>query len=224
MKTIIIHGDDSNKSYERLKKFIGVAKERNWEVTCLDELNISIGEAISSQSLFPEERFFIHRFVKKIKASDLTWISKKSVKYEGNLVLYSDSIIAKTILNKFPKDAKVEEFKLPVLLWKFLDTIFPGNTKQSLTLLHQILENQPNEFVFFLISGLMRDLYWAKSDSGSMTYPSWRIAKLKSQAARFKDGKLESLIDDLSQIDIRSKTSSENLKDLLDFTFIDQLG
>ena len=32
MKIIVLHGDDSEKSYTRLTKFIKEAKKRNWEI------------------------------------------------------------------------------------------------------------------------------------------------------------------------------------------------
>jgi DNA polymerase III delta subunit len=66
MKIIVLHGEDTNKSYERLKKFINVAKERSWEVDFLDDSNLSIKENLSSSSLFGGERFFILKDIKKL--------------------------------------------------------------------------------------------------------------------------------------------------------------
>jgi len=39
MKIILIHGDHSLKSYERLQTLINVAKERDWEIVKIDPEN-----------------------------------------------------------------------------------------------------------------------------------------------------------------------------------------
>lgn len=66
MKIILLHGEDTIKSYERLKKFIDTAKNRSWEVVNVDQSPTSFEETLSSTSLFGNERFFILRDIKKL--------------------------------------------------------------------------------------------------------------------------------------------------------------
>ena len=133
-------------------------------------------------------------------------------------------------MKQLPKIDKVEEFKLPKLIWSFLDSCFPGNAKNALLLLHEIIKNEPVEFVFSLLAKHLRDLYWVKVDSppgqrpsGPVAYPSWRVEKLKRQSHKFSEGSLEDLINSLAQADIKAKTSQGELIDLLDFIIATKL-
>jgi len=223
MKIIVLHGDDEKKLYERLSKFVETAKSRSWEVSYLDDKTQHIQEQLSSPSLFGAERFFIVRDVTRLGKKELDWINKNIANLSGNLIIYHEGYISQTILKGLPKDIKVEEFKLPVILWNFLDNIYPGNSEKCIKQFHQIIEKQAPEFIFTLIAKLFRDLYWIKTDEKSMPYPPWRVGKLKPQASRFTVQQLKQLIDILSDIDIKVKTSKANLIDELDLLMVKQL-
>ncbi len=220
MKIFLIHGDDNDKSYKRLNNFIAEAKKRNWELVYLDESPFSIAENIASASLFSGERFLIHRNFNRVPKKDLEFLSKNSDKYEGNIVFYSENEVPKTLSNKLPKKTKIEDFKLPVLLWKFLDSIYPGNSKNVNSLYTEITKDKPAEFIFGLIARLLRDLYWAKASPETLPYPSWRAGKLKSQANRFLTGSLDNLISGMAKIDIQSKTSNVSLENELNLMLV----
>lgn len=133
MKIIILQGSDINKSYERLTKFIDVAKKRNWEII-YDDLGIT-------QSLFGNEKLIIIRDLKLITKKNLEVLDK----IEGNLVIYSETKVPVTITKLLPKDTKTENFELPVLLWKFLDNM-------TIKGLHELAETQPVEYIFAMIT------------------------------------------------------------------------
>ena len=59
---------------------------------------------------------------------------------------------------------------------------------------------------------------------GSPNYPDWRLNKLKSQSNKFSDKLLKEIINDLSNIDVKVKTSKANLKDSLDLLIVKKLG
>jgi DNA polymerase III delta subunit len=231
MKVIILHGDDEKKLYHRLSKFIETAKARSWEISYLDDRSQSIQEQLSSPSLFGAERFFIIRDVTRLGKKELEWINKNLGSLSGTLIIYHEGYVSQTIIKAFSNDTKVEEFKLPVILWNFLDGIYPGNSERSIKSFHQIIEKQAPEFIFTLIAKLFRDLYWVKTDEKSLPYPSWRIGKLKAQASKFtignlpSDGKLrlQLIINKLSDIDIKVKTSKSDLVSELDLLIIKQL-
>lgn len=223
MKIIILHGDDSEKSYARLQKFVDVAKERSWEVSYIEDSGTSFEEALSATSLFGNERFFILKDAKKISKKEFLWLNKKSAELTGTLIIYSDSVLNAGLLKSFPKDSKIEEFKLPVLLWNFLDNLIPGKSEYCIKILHKILEKQPVEFIFSLIARHFRDLYWVKVDAASAGFPFWKINKLKSQASTFTEDKLKGMLGVLAEIDIKVKTSKAELTDQLDLFIIKQL-
>jgi DNA polymerase III delta subunit len=223
MKIIVLHGDDERKLYERLSKFIEIAKSRSWEVAYLDDKSESIQEQLSSPSLFGAERFFIVRDITRLGKKELEWIHKNSNALPGNLIIYHEGYIPQTILKGLPKDTKIEEFKLPVILWNFLDNLYPGNSEKSIGKFHQLIEKEAPEFIFTLIAKLFRDLYWVKTDAASLPYPNWRVGKLKTQASKFTIDNLQLIINNLSDIDIKVKTSRADLISELDLIIIKQL-
>lgn len=223
MKVIILHGEDTEKSYARLKKFVDVAKKRSWEVAYIDESGQTFKEILMSSSLFGNERFFILQDIKKLGKKDLEWLKKNYSNLSGNLIVYSDKSLNVSTMKSFPTESKIEEFKLPVLLWNFLDNLVPGKGDFSVKTLHRIIEKQPVESVFFLIAKHFKDLYWVKTDAGSAGFPFWKINKLKSQASKFNEEKLKEIINLLAEIDIKVKTSKTDLVSELDLMLIKHL-
>ncbi len=223
MKIIVLYGDDEKGLYARLSKFINVAKKRSWEVSFLDDSFGTLQENLNSTSLFGAERFFILKDISKLTKKELFWINKKYKNLSGNLIIYQEGNIPQALLKELPKDTKVEEFRLPVILWSFLDGIYPGNSQKSVIQLHKVLEKQAPEFIFGLIAKLFRDLYWVSEDSSGLPYPTWRVGKLKTQASKYKKEQLSEIINELSVIDIKSKTSKSDLINELDLLLLKQL-
>lgn len=223
MKIIVLHGDDEKNVYERLQKFVVVAKERGWEMAQLDESEISIREQLNTSSLFSSNRFFILKEISRLGKKELEWLGKNYENLDGTLIIYHEGSIPVSFLKGLPKETKIEEFKLPVLLWNFLDGLIPGNYTREVSTFHKIIEKQPVEFVFSLIARHFRDLYWVAADPASTGFPFWKLGKLKSQASRFTDEKLQQIIGFLAEIDIKVKTSKANLTDELDLLIIKQL-
>lgn len=223
MKIILIHGDDEKKLYGRLQKFVIVAKERGWELAHLDESENSIREQLNTSSLFSSNRFFILKEISKLGKKELEWLSKNYENLDGTLIIYHEGIIPAGFLKALPKETKIEEFKLPVLLWNFLDGLYPGNYTHEVLALHKIIEKQPVEFIFSLIAKHFRDLYWVAVDPVSTGFPFWKLGKIKSQASRFTVSQLQQFIASLSEIDVKVKTSKANLTDELDLLIIKQL-
>lgn len=223
MKIIIVHGDDTTKSYQRLMLFFDEAARRNWEIKSIDEADISISEVISSVSLFNEERFFIVKDVKLIKPKDIEFINKKMDDLQGNLVIYSNKTLSVTFIKSFKKVHKIEEYNLPKILFKFLDTLVPGNSSISIKMFQELKKTDAVELVFSMIAKHFRDLYWVKVDEESLSYPSWRKGKLKGLANKFQENKLKEIINSLSQMDVKSKTGEAELRDELDLILLTKL-
>lgn len=210
MKIIILHGDYTTKLYERLTKFIDAAQKRGWEIVN-DEIN-------QTPSLFNKERLTIVRKYNLITKSDI----RNIVKVPGTLVIYNEGTIPQLFLRQLPKETKsghtvvIEEFKLPKLIWNFLDNI-------SVKLLHEVIKTEPVEFVFSVLAKRFRDLYWAKTDLESMIYDSWRKTKLQKQAEKYTTREVVQIINKLAEIDIKVKTSKADLISELDLLLIKSL-
>jgi DNA polymerase III delta subunit len=130
--------------------------------------------------------------------------------------------LGKTLLGSLPKGVKLEEFKLPRLIFDFLDSFYPGNSKRILKILHELVVKEPPEFIFALLAKHLRDLFWVTTNN-PLPYPPWRVSKLKAQAVKFKKEDLKTLIEELSEIDIKVKTSEAELTPSLDLLIVRQL-
>ncbi len=224
MKIIILHGDYIKKSQERLDYFQGLAKKRGWEIKKIEaNANLSVSEQLSAGLLFQDKTLFVLGDVKKLTPHDFVWIKKTGKELALTLVVYAPYFVSKSILSKFPKDVKIEEFKLPRIIFTFLDGLYPRNYKRTFTLFHELVQHQPVEFIFALVAKQIRDLYWAELESQSLPYPAWRVGKLKSQSAKFKVEKLKDLINKLAIIDIAAKTGKADLISSLDLLIVTSL-
>jgi len=156
MKIIVLHGDDTEKSYARLTKFIKEAKKRNWEIVN-DKLE-------DTASLFGNEKLIIIRDYKSLGKSEFNLISKIS----GFLVIFHKGVLPASFLKSLPKDTKTEKYDLPVILWKFLDT-------WDIKLFHKLLETNAVEYIFAMIAWKLKKQYQIK--------PSPKIGQLISDLA-----------------------------------------
>lgn len=211
MKIIVLHGDDTEKSYNRLTKFIETAKKRSWEIIT--------DEFPNTPSLFGTERLIIYRDFKLLTSKDI----KNFDRFDGTLVIYHPGDLPQTFIKQMPKDFKMEKFELPKILFTFLESFYPGNSQRSLKLLHDLIKNTAIELVFFMLARHLKDLYWVAIDPKTDQYPSWRLSKLKSQSDKFGVEKLKQIISKLSDIDIKVKTSKSDLLTELDLLMVKQL-
>ena len=175
MKIIVLHGEDINKSYARLRKFTDEAKKRNWEII-YDDIS-------RTPSLFGNERLTIIR--------DYKLLGKKTV--DGTLVIYHEGTLPITFLKTLPKETKIEEFKLPKMLWNFLDNM-------SVKSLHEVIKTEAIEFVFIMIAWKFKKRYLASPSP-----------------------KVKEIINKLAQIDVDAKTGKADLLSSLDLLFLKNL-
>ncbi|OGM13614.1 hypothetical protein A3A76_03140 [Candidatus Woesebacteria bacterium RIFCSPLOWO2_01_FULL_39_23] len=223
MHIILIHGDNTIESYTRLQTLLGKAKDKGWEIEKIDNKNQNVKEALVSQGLFNTKRLVLVESSSLINKDDVIWVKKNKDLEERMLLIYSDSPITKTVLNSFPEGSKVEEFKLPVYIWRLLDSFYPGNSLNILKLLHSSVSNMPIEFIFSLLAKLMRDFYWVKLEPSSIPYQDWRVSKLKNQASKFSVKKITEIISKLAKIDVKVKKSEAELLPSLDLLIIKYL-
>ena len=224
MKIYLLHGEHSVKSYEKLQEYIAKAKEKNWKIINFsNDSGFSIQETLSSTDLFDTNKVYILDNPSKLTTNDIDWINNNYSNLKGILLLYSNSKIKLTTIKKFKNIDKLEEFSLPKIIFAFLDSFYPKNSLSCIRLLHELIETEKIEFIFYLLSKHVRDLYWVKTSPSDIPYPSWRVDKIEKQASRFSLGLLIEIVNLLSEIDIKSKTSKSNLIDLLDLLIIRKL-
>lgn len=217
MKIFIIHGEHTLDSYERLQEYVKKAKSKNWEIKYFENVSSELKNELIGQSLFSDKRLIIVKDIKLLSKNNIKWIKTNQNRIQLNIIIYHKGALKKTFINSLPKADKIEEFKIPKLIWSFLDSFFPGNSKNCYKLFHEVTKNESIEFLFAMLARQVRDIYWARVDPKTLGYPSWRIGKLKKLASRYTKNDLEKLIEKLVEADIKSKTSHTSLEKSLDF-------
>lgn len=221
MKLIVLHGDNIDKVAQRLSVFVDTAKKRGWEIKRIDpDSKLSLPEVLTAGELFEKDKLFLVGNPSKISKSEIEWLKKEGEKVKGNVVVYHEGMISKTVLSTLPKPDKVEEYTLPKLIFKFIEAFYPGNSDTALQLLHQITE--PPEFVVALLARQLKDLY-ILSIGEKLNYPSWRASKLTAQAKKFTPESLREVISELAEADVLSKTSKQDLLSSLDLIILTKL-
>lgn len=225
MKISLIHGEDTTTSRNTFLSLIKKAKEDGFQIKDISlNTNLNLGEKLTSQSLFEDKVLFIHDKLKNLTPADLKWLIKNSKNYEGEFILWYEGAAPLKITKALPKGSEIKKFDLPRIIFNFLDSFYPGNSANILGLLDRLLVTQPIEFVLFMLGRHLKDLYWVKNDRVIVpNYDGWRIKKLSNQSAKFTNERLRKVINLLSEADIRSKTSSDSLKEFLDLIIVTQL-
>jgi len=172
MQIIILHGDDTVKSYERLTKFTNEAKKRGWQIT---DYNF---QEVTNQTLFDENKFYVLYDYKLLNKK----IIEKLEKYSGNLIIYHASKISAVALRNLNAD-KTELFELPVVLWKFLDNM-------TVTGLHELLKTQAVEYILAMMAWKLKQKYLTKPTPGV----GQMILELAEIDVKSKTGKADLLL------------------------------
>lgn len=235
----IIHGTDISTS----RKYFLDLKQKFPEQSIIDGKKISITDLtqiFEGGELFSEQRnfFFEGLFGKKSKKSD-SITGKKSKEFEAiidylkkseetnNIVLWEDTELTKTSIGLF-KNPIIKLFKLPQVLFVFLDSIKPGNGKELIKLFHESIQNADAEMVFFMIIRQIRILLALTEVTSDnieevKRIAPWQKSKLQNQADLFEINELIKLYAKLFEIEKAMKTGNltTSLPQTIDFLLLD---
>ncbi len=224
MKLRIIFGNDIEESRKRFIEIIEEVKKRNWEVIYIKEVqNGGVLDSLLTRSLFGGETLYVLEDINLLGKGDLEWFSKKSKTFEASFLIWHKGEFPVRFKKYFPKDAVLQNFDLPREVFKFLDSLVPGNSKNSLRLLHEILERENVEFLLAMMARHFRDLYIVKEDLGALGYPSWRENKLLGQANKLGKMKIKRVIEKLAVADVEAKTGGIPLLTSIDLIIAREL-
>jgi DNA polymerase III delta subunit len=216
----ILHGDDIVSSRNQLQKLLSEAKLAQKEIIQLDGKKCTltdIKQALESQSLFDQEKLVVienlfSRQDSKEKKSIINYLFSPITPIP--LIIWESRQLAATQLKGSPKTA-IQEFKLPTVIFQFLDTFSPGDSNQNLTLLNQVLQTQPPEILFGMFIKRLRYLIVAKHSSQSLSqFPElrdWQQRKILQQANQFTTDQLLNLNQKFMETDYQIKTGRTNL-------------
>ncbi len=100
-----------------------------------------------------------------------------------------------------------KNFKLPQVLFTFLDSIVPGRPENNLRLLRQVLQSADPNFLFLMLIRQIRLLILASDKKDLLKLAPWQKSKLQKQAKLFSLDCLKKINQRLLKIDFDQKTS-----------------
>lgn len=216
MKLVLVHGENNLESYMRFNTIVSGIKKRGWEIIRLNS-DENIADKLVNSSLFGENNLYVLKDAQKISPNMLDWLNKNHKKFSSQLLLYTDKKLSANLKKLLPKETKIEEFELPKLIFNFVDSLVPNNSKNILKNFKKLEE--PRELLIALIGKQFRDIYWI-INGGNPLYPSWRLNKIKSHTQKFSIVEIEDIISQLSEIDLKSKTSDVDVDLQLEMFFV----
>lgn len=189
---ILLHGDNIEASYAEFLR-------RKGTFTALDGSKLdqtSLQQA--AHGLFDElSVLYVERLLSKNP--------KLAAYLTGDVVLWEDKEISAAVIKKIA-GVDVKLFKLPVLIFQFLDTF-------SLATFEKLMETEPPELVFSMFVKRVRQLINIPND-----LPAWQVSRLTRQSKSFTMDELISLYEQLGDAEyaIKSGSSPFTFRELLE--------
>lgn len=213
----IIHGDDIVVSRKKLTDVIESLKGREVLHFQGDGTNITdVVQVFESQSLFDKKRLVVlERFIEtKDKALIATIVNHLKKDLSHDVIFWEPKEIKKELLALLPKESAVFFYKQDQLLFRFLDSIRPGNTKEMLTILYQVRKTEADELILYMLVRQFRLLLGvvSKAPIGEVKrLVPWQRGKLERQAQLFGQERLVLIYKRLFQIERGAKTGGNAL-------------
>lgn len=209
----ILHGENVVQSRQALQKKLDSAHSQNQEIVRLEAKKsqlIDFKQALETLSLWPAGRLvmvenFFSQPVSRSQKEILAYL--KTLTVSTNLVFWEPKKIDGRRLKVLP-EAKISYFKLTAVIFRFLESLRPGNSRQMLELNRQSVQSESAEMVFYMLCRQIRLLILAKDlgSKGLQPMPFWMANKLLFQAGSFSLEQLLFIHEKLLQIDAEQKT------------------
>lgn len=219
----IIHGSDTTKSreyflQERQKATNPILLEGD-KFTQTD-----LAQAVSGNGLFDtQQEIFIENLLSRKKVSaELDAIVLALSRATGTITLWESKDLTAKQIGVF-NNAQVKQFKIPSIVFTFVDSLAPKNSKKLISLFHQLLEQEDPIFALSMLQRQVRILLGLKDEYVSISevsrLASWQLGKLKKQANLFETDELINLHNKLYELERGQKTGTLSLPlgDTIDF-------
>lgn len=217
----LLHGDYIEASRNELNRLKREAVEK--EIRQLDGQSIeatTLVQSLESTSLFGVdtlvvvERLFgkLGRQQKKIEE-----LCRILLKATGDIVLWEDKEIGAAVIKNLGTPT-IRVFKLPVLIFQFLDGIKPGQAKTLLDVFAKLTLAEAPELVFAMLVKRLRLLIQISDGVSPAGAAGWQLTRLTTQAKSFTMSELVRLYEDLGEAEyaVKSGQSPFSLKQLLE--------
>ena len=219
----VLHGDDieaSRVELTRLKQQENSVDLRMLDGKTLQEADLL--QALESSSLFGgHARVIIENLISKSGKQEkrlerLCKILHASTG-EGEVILWEEKEVRGNWLRLLGNDVTSRLFKLPAIVFQFLDNMRPGNSRSSVIQSEKLLETLPAEVFFAMIARRLRQLIALTDGATVKGLAGWQASRLTTQSKFFTVEKLTELYRALGNIEysIKSGQSALPLKVLI---------
>lgn len=208
----IVCGEDTASSRNYYQALREQYKLKGYELVTLNKSDfehpsVQIRERASlffnSQVFFSEN---LVKFLKRHKSKALLEEISGLVADPGILWIDWEEYAARDIAN--PKKVDFKEFKLPLSIFQFLESVYPGNLAYVVRSLDQISGSVEEGFIYSMLCRHIRSLLTATTPEGALSIPVWQRHKLQNQAKHWPQEKLLAFYSGLARLDSSMKTSS----------------
>ncbi len=211
---IVIHGENTIKSRNKLVEIIEETKGKNILVERVEAKNLdlpTLESKLQKTDLFGHGRMLVIEELHSLRRSKKkNRLIEMTAETEGvDICLWEKRKLTKNMLKKLHAD-KVYEFSLSNSLFDWLDSVSPQDSTKSkqIKLFRQAVESNDAYMCFIMLARQVRMLIQAK-DGGKIKGPYFVVNKVKKQASRFNFSQLLKLHQQLHQIDLNLKTSAD---------------
>lgn len=224
----ILHGAHIESSRAELNRLI--ASGQSGDVRRVDGKSVdanTLTQAIESSSLFGGgitiiiERLFagLGRQAKKIAA----YAAILENAGDSTIILWEDKELTPGILKQFGPKTTVRLFKLPVLIFTFLDSIKPGSASSLLPLYERVVSGEAPELVFSMMAKRVRQLMAIADGQMPKELAPWQASRLTTQAKSFTMSELVTLYGKLSDAEyaVKSGASPFSLREQVELILIE---
>lgn len=223
----LLHGDNIVASRAKLDELKSEARGK--EIRSLEGKTVSdadILQALESQSLFGGETLVIVEnyfslLGKKMKeAGRRADLLKQSG--EGDIIIWESKEVSKTVITSLGTSAKNILFKLPVVIFDFLDSVRPDNVRQMSSLYRDAIALDAPELIHALLVRRVRQLLMVRDGVIPHDMQSWQAKRLTNQARLFTIEQLLSMYQRLleSELSIRTGSSPFTLAECIEQVLI----
>lgn len=212
----LLHGENILASRRVLVEKINLYRLQGKEIIRLDSKNSNfteIKQACESNSLFGQEKIVvIENFYSLPKSKTKNEIIDyfRNLSSASLLIFWEKKALTVGQIKKLPSKTQLLLFKIQPVIFKFLDSFFPGNAKQCINLLYQCYQVEDEEMIFHMLCRQIRLLILAKElgGKGLLPMPFWMQNKFIGQSRWFNLDQLVSLYQNLLKIDYERKSGA----------------
>ncbi|PIV00527.1 hypothetical protein COS54_02940 [Candidatus Shapirobacteria bacterium CG03_land_8_20_14_0_80_39_12] len=209
-KIFVFSGEDIISSRKAFLEYLDSFKDKDYEIVRINGKDASEETLMLHSlpnSLFGQKKLLaIDSLLSGKKFQENEKILKALSYLECDIVIWENKNFSKADQLKYPNFV-FKNFKLPQVLFTFLDAITPGKPENNLRLLKDTIESVDSAYLFLMLIRQIRLLILASDKNDLLKLAPWQKSKIQKQAKYFTLEKLKEINKKLLEIDFRQKTS-----------------